>query len=343
LLNLDFSNQQHVFDIYASDEYQQQVLDFCKRWLQGAQKFLFHTSGSTGVPKQIWIDRKRLEASATATLALLNVSEQDHFLCCLPIQNIGGAMVLIRAMMAKASCTVLQPTLTPLNLLLAQHNFTVASFVPSQLTQLDDRKICSVFEQIATVLVGGAPIRVSLETQLAACKNTIYHTYGMTETVSHIAVRKIGHESSFQTLPGISINLNDEQCLCIKAAVTDDKWIATNDVAELISSNQFRIIGRKDFVINTGGVKVPAEVVEALLCSLLPSGADAIIVPTDDEQFGQVVTAIVSGIDETSPLLPKIQSDLKDKLPPYYAPRKWIFVDQIPYTAAGKPDRKRWF
>lgn len=340
LLHLDFSNPQRLLQAQAADEYQQQVIAFCTRWQQGAQKFLFHTSGSTGAPKPIWIGRKRLEASATATVSLLNITQHDHFLCCLPQQNIGGAMLLIRAMVAGAKCTVAQPTLTPLSLLSTQHNFTVASFVPSQLTQLHEHQIKFVFEKITTVLVGGAAIEPRLEGLLQQCKNRIYHTYGMTETVSHVALREIHHDNMFRALPGVQLKLNDEQCLCIKGEVTGGKWILTNDIAELSASNQFRIIGRKDFVINTGGVKVHADVVEAVLLSLLPTGANAMIVPTKDDQFGQIVTAVVSGIDEHSPLLPTIQQQLKSKLPPYHAPRKWLFVEQLPYTTTGKPDRR---
>jgi O-succinylbenzoic acid--CoA ligase len=340
LLHLDFSIEKNVINAHASDSYHQQVLTFCKRWLQGAQRFVFYTSGSTGKPKRVLIGRKRLEASAQATNATLNFSGHDHFLCCLPIQNIGGAMVLIRAMMAKATCTILEPSLSPLLSLPLQHTYTVASFVPAQLNDLNNIALRSKFEKIKTVLIGGAPILQHLENNLKQCKNQIYHTYGMTETVSHIALREIHLESAFHALSGINIQLNEEQCLCVQGIVTGGKWIVTNDIAELTDTHTFQIVGRKDFVINTGGVKVHADQVEAALMALLPNGADAIIVPTRDEQFGQVVTAIVSGIDENSPLLPSIQSELKSRLPPHHSPRKWVFVEQIPYTAAGKPDRR---
>ena len=187
-----------------------------------------------------------------------------------------------------------------------------------------------------TVLVGGASIHSTLWDALKDCKTNIFETYGMTETVSHVALKKVGNENAFALLNGIEAKLDGRGCLNICADVTNNHWLATNDCAEFISPRSFVVTGRIDNVINTGGIKVQAEKVEAALASHLPN-TNYYVFGVPHSKLGEQVTLVIEGKQNIT--LDGLKSKTQDILTPYEFPKQLIFVDVFKRTESGKLDR----
>jgi O-succinylbenzoic acid--CoA ligase len=311
------------------------TLVICNRWRKGEEQFVFQTSGSTGVPKIIHANREQLLASAHGTIEALHLNHKDHFLLCLNTRSIGGAMVLIRAMLLEAEITLMDPSSDILEQLDQTHPFTVASFVPMQLDILKQKpELMKTLDRFEKVLIGGAGIDLSLDQQLKKSTTNLYHTYGMTETLSHIALRQLGKEDSFFPLKGIDLKIDERGCLAIKGKVTNDEWIITNDMVDLQADFSFKVLGRADDVINTGGFKVFPAKVEAAMQELLPFSL--FIYSTPDEKFGQQVAAFVltSTLDTV-----QLTKALKEKLHPYEIPKTFYCLSRFITTANGKIDK----
>lgn len=316
--------------------YFRHAFSLAQQWLNAAETFTFHTSGSTGTPKPIILTRSQLEASANATIQALGITASDRIFHCIPTQFIGGAMLLIRGLIAECDMTFVLPTTRPIELLPTQHSYTIASFTPMQLYPI--LNFAKVYEtalvQFKTVLIGGAPIDHLLENRLADLPNiACYHTYGMTETVSHIALRKIGFEKTFKVLPGIEVKVNEEGCLCIKGDVTAQQWIETNDLVRMDTTDSFEVLGRMDEVINSGGAKIFPADIEAVL-------GDYFQIPTKqvcalglpDEEHGQKLVVIIEGAKQLDVNKQALQKRLKG----YQIPKAIYRVAQFPLTPTGK-------
>ena len=245
----------------AKTEFEQQVFALCESWKTGQTEFTFHTSGSTGDPKPIVISRERLYLSAQLTGDWLKLAKGDVALLSLPPTYIAGAMVLVRALVHDLALILIEPCQNPLSQLPAT-DIHLASFVPTQwATMLEsDVQLSTYFQRAKGVLLGGASVPESLRKDYGF---PVYETYGMTETVSHIAFRT-WNQTDFQTLPGVQIGQNDENCLLICASVTDNKWIETRDVVQMQGPGRFTLKGRLDRVINSGGIKLQPEKIEAV-------------------------------------------------------------------------------
>jgi O-succinylbenzoic acid--CoA ligase len=249
----------------AETDFERQVFDFWLAWRAGQTEFLFHTSGSTGEPKPILISRERLYLSAKMTGDWLKLAKGDVALLSLPPTYIAGAMVLVRALVHDMALILVEPCQNPL-IQLPPIDIHLASFVPTQWATMltSGVHLIDYFKQAKGVLLGGASVPETLR------KNydfPVYETYGMTETVSHIAFRT-WNQTYFQTLPGVQIGQNDVDCLLICAPVTDHKWMETRDVVEIQASGQFKLKGRLDRVINSGGIKLQPEKIEAIYRSM---------------------------------------------------------------------------
>ena len=243
----------------AESEFEQQVFDFCQSWCSGQKVFLFHSSGSTGDPKPINLSREQMFASAKMTGEWLQLKSGDVAFLSLPPTYIAGAMVLVRALVYDLSVILVEPCQNPL----AQLPVTpihLASFVPTQWATMADSgmDLKAFFNQAKGILLGGASVPDSLRLDWGF---PVFETYGMTETVSHIAFRTWDQEE-FQILPGVQIAASDTSCLLISSPTTENKWIETRDVVELISPVKFKLVGRLDRVINSGGIKVQPEKIE---------------------------------------------------------------------------------
>ncbi|MCU0441138.1 MAG: AMP-binding protein [Bacteroidia bacterium] len=310
-----------------------------QQWLNGAEAFAFHTSGSTGAPKPIILTRAQLEASANATIQVLGITSNDHIFHCIPTHFIGGAMLLIRGLIAECDITFVEPSTKPIELLPEQHSYTIASFTPMQLYPI--LHFAQAYEaalgQFKTVLIGGAAIDDLLERKLADLPKVVfYHTYGMTETASHIALRKIGLEKMFHVLPGTEVRVNEEGCLCIKGDITAQQWIETNDLVRMATDTSFEVMGRIDGVINSGGVKIfPTDIEVALgdYLQLAPMHICALGLP--DKELGQKLIVFIAGAKE----LEVNKQVLLKRLKGYQIPKAIYQVEQFPQTVTGKVNR----
>ncbi|QJX45507.1 AMP-binding protein [Hymenobacter taeanensis] len=325
--------------------YEARVLDFCRQWLNGAQEFGLRTSGSTGKPQLVQMKRRQLEASARRTGDYFDLGPGDRMLVCLNCEFVGGIMMLVRAFERNMHLTIVEPQADPMVLVPAA-TFDFASFVPLQLREVLANGHGPRLNRMKAILVGGASVEKSLEKEIQKLKVPVYLTYGMTETASHIALRRLNGPSVspyYQVLPGIHVGQDERGCLTVRADVTNDQLITTNDRVQLQPENHtFEWLGRADFVINSGGVKVQAEKVELVLeVALTELGLSrrAFVAGRPDARLGEQVTVIIEG----APLPPHQQQQLlallTERLEKYERPREVVYVPQFKTTASGKLDR----
>lgn len=331
------------------DDYERRVLSFCQRWLAGESAFLVQTSGSTGQPKPIVLSRTRLVASARLTGNTLDLQPGDRALACLSCDHIAGLMMLVRGLELGLALTVVTPRRDPLADLPPDVGFEFAAFVPLQLqTLLALPARRAVLDRMRAILVGGAAVSAALQAQVQTLTAPVYHSYGMTETVSHIALRRLNGpaaDDGFRPLAGVTITQNQQDCLVVRAAVTDGQPLVTRDRIELRADGSFRFLGRVDNIINSGGFKVQAEQVEAALEQVLWSeptlaGCRLLVVPLPDAEFGQTVAALIEGPPLSAERLERLRARLREAgLHEYTIPRHFHFRPRLLETPTGKLDR----
>lgn len=330
------------------DENGRTALRFIKSWNENERVFHFSSSGSTGNPKLMQFERNQLQQSAERTIRFLGLRQKpQHFFCCLNTSFTAGAMMLARAMILKADLSIVTPSSNPVSAIDLWHPFTFASFVPVQLKialQEDEKELMSKLERFDNILVGGGPLDRELEQKLAPVRTNLWHTYGMTETLTHIALRKIGTDDYFSPLPGIELNADNDDCLWVKADVTHDEWLRTKDIVQF-ERNKFRILGRKDFVINSGGMKINPELLEADLMQLLTTAGipfeDLFVASKPDEIWGEKVVLYVKGTASVSSFLQKMEEVFHEHLPAFKRPCEVFFRTDFCYTITGKIDREK--
>jgi O-succinylbenzoic acid--CoA ligase len=333
----------------AFDENACAALDFCQRWLAGQEAFVVQTSGSTGAPKPITLTRRQMESSALATAAALGLVAGDRAFVCLPTPYIAGRMMLVRGLVVEMPMTLVAPAAHPLAALPATARFAFTAVVPLQLQTLLADDTPAVRAQLAgmkALLVGGGPVSAGLAAMAAALPAPVYHTYGMTETVTHVALRRLngpGATDLFIPLPGVRLRLDERSCLAIAGPMTADRWVQTNDLAELRADGAFRWLGRWDNVINTGGVKVQVEAVEQAIARLdLPElrRQRYFVAGLPDERLGQTVTLVVEHAGALAPdTTRQVLATLRAALDRFAAPRQVVTVARFAETPTGKIDR----
>jgi O-succinylbenzoic acid--CoA ligase len=328
--------------------YEAKTLELCRDWLNGVQEFSIQTSGSTGAPIVISLSRQQLEASATASIKALNMQPHDRALVVLNTETIGGLMLLVRGFMAKLHLTIIEPTSNPLAVLPPDSSFDFASFVPMQLQEmlLFSPETIPFLNRLKGILIGGAPVSEKLLQQIQQIEAPVYHTYGMTETVSHIALKRLNSPEPspyFKTMNGIEIGTDERGCLTIKGEVTQDEKIITNDVVNLIDNETFEWLGRADFIINSGGVKIQAEKVEKTLELALEQmgiSINSFITSLPDEKLGEKVVAVLEcqKLDNLREM--QLKEKLQQQLSRYETPKLFLFLPEFKRTTSGKLDRK---
>ena len=326
------------------NSFQEEVFDFCRQWKLGKNEFLFHTSGSTGKPKPIYLSRLSMIESANMTMDWLHLQEGDNVLLCLPIEYIAGAMMLVRALVLKLNIVLVEPSQNPLEEITKPINIHLASFVTTQWSTIlqSNPNLFTFFSEVKGILIGGSELTSFVELLTKEIQLPIFQTYGMTETSSHIAFRQISSEDAiYQCLKGVQIKLNDQGCLCIHSPSTLNQWIETNDVAELIHVNQFSILGRNDFAINSGGRKIHPEIIEKCCHSFFAQHSitcKTFAYGLDDDFFGQKLVLFIETIDELNIQLQLIEY-LKLNLESWEVPKQFIILPEFLYTKTGKIDR----
>ncbi len=284
------------------------------------EAFSVSTSGSTGEPKIIRIPKVYMRASARTTLKFLELKAGDRALLCLPTNKIAGIMMILRAMEGDLQLEAVSPSANPLAEVAG--NFAFAAMVPLQaeasLTEL---------HRVDKLIIGGAPINSQLEAKLRRLPGEIFHTYGMTETISHVAMRRIGSDY-FRAVPAVSFQVNADGRLIIDAPHIGIKALLTNDVVDLQDSHTFKWLGRADNVVNSGGVKLHPEDIEKRLGDL---GMPYFLTGIPDDRLGQQLVLVL----ETQAQLSLADFDFS-ALDPYEKPRALYCLPAFDYTANGK-------
>ncbi|ETD19962.1 MULTISPECIES: AMP-binding protein [Prevotellaceae] len=314
--------------------------EFLDEWNGRSATLLVHTSGSTGKPKLIQVEKKRMEESARITCNFLGLQPDDTALLCLPLDYIAGKMMVVRALTCGLELIEVPPAGHPLACLVGKgRHIDFAAMVPMQVyNSLQVSEECKLLQTIRHLIIGGGAIDDAMEQQLRTFPNAVWSTYGMTETLSHIALRRLsGAEASLWYTPfeSVRVGLNKDNCLVIDAPRVCNAVLTTNDVAEMAEDGRhFRIIGRKDNVIDSGGIKIQAEEVERLLRPYMPE--PYLITKRHDGEFGEAVVLLVQSAD-----VEQVREVCRRALPKYWQPRCILSVSAIPMTQTGKLDRAR--
>ena len=314
--------------------------EFLAEWHSASPFVKVRTSGSTGTPKEMLVEKVRMENSARMTCEFLGLNHGDKALLCMPLDYIAGKMMVVRSIVAGMQLISIEPSSHPLSQLDTTPDF--AAMTPMQVARtFENADETDIFRQIRCVIIGGGAIDHTLEEKLQSCPNAVWSTYGMTETLSHIALRRVsGPDASlwYTPLKGIRLSLSAESTLVIDAPMLHEGTLHTNDIVEMDSEGCFRIIGRRDNTINSGGVKIQIEEVEERLHNACPS-ALFIITSRPDPVFGEAIVALLP--KTTDEMAKKLFSQAIATLPRYWQPKHIIEVDSLPLTGTGKPDRAK--
>ncbi len=314
------------------DSFRKDLFLFLQDWFSGSPYLKVKTSGSTGTPKEMLVEKERMMQSARLTCSFLNLKKGDKALLCMSLDYIAGKMMVVRALLAGLDLYLVEPKGNPLQD--TDIPFDFAAMIPMQVynsLQSDVEK--KRLSEIKNLIIGGGSIDEGLENALKHFPHNIYSTYGMTETLSHIAMRRLSGidvSAFYSPLPSVSLSLSEDNALIIDAPLVAKETLCTNDIAEMRDDGSFRIIGRKDNVINSGGIKIQIEVVEAMLKPHLDCNFAISSLP--DPKFGEIVVLVAEEAIDTDLL--------KEVLPAYYMPKRIITVASIPLTATGKISRK---
>jgi len=308
--------------------------EFLTEWNNDSDRLLVHTSGSTGKPKPLWVEKRRMLSSARITCRFLGLQPDDTALLCMPLDYIAGKMMVVRALYCGLRLITVEPSGHPLKGL--DTPLTFAAMVPLQVyNSLQVPEERERLMQIRHLIIGGGAIDEAMAAQLKTFPHAVWSTYGMTETLSHIALRRLsGPEASdwYTPFPSVNLSLSVDGCLIIEAPEVCEERLVTNDIAVLSPEGRFRILGRKDNMICSGGIKIQAEELERQLRPHL--SAPFMITKRSDEKFGEVVVLLTEGdISDARNVCEHI-------LPKFHHPRIYLHVAQIPLTATGKPARK---
>lgn len=323
------------------------ALHIAQQWMQGRQEFTIHTSGSTGVPKPIVWQRKMIEESALRTLNRLEIGAGDKIFLCLSAHTAGGLMMLIRGLIANIPVCVVEPSGNPMNNLATKHDYTFASFVPLQMHHMltgYDMPTVQKLNRFKKVLVGGASMNNEWSRRFTDLDPEFYHTYGMTETYTHIALRKLngaGATERYVPLPGVQVSKDRDDRLVINGMATRYADVVTNDRVRIFPDGSFEVLGRIDNVINSGGVKIQLEKVDDALARLKQfAGRDIITWFVPDAELGQKLIAVIKG----EPLAPmdeyEAKVDLRSYLSKYEIPKQYFYIPEFVLTESGKIKRE---
>ena len=314
--------------------------EFLNEWNSDSPKVLVHTSGSTGKPKPMWVEKEKMLNSARVTCDFLGLKPGDTALLCMPLDYIAGKMVVVRAIERHMRLVCVKPSGHPLA---SVEPTTFAAMVPLQVyNSLKVPEEKAKLMRIRHLIIGGGAIDAELASELRDFPNHVWSTYGMTETLSHIALRRLNGEDAsewYTPFDGVEISQDEDDCLVINAPLVHDGVLKTNDRVEMRTDDitgkrQFRVLGRKDNVIDSGGIKIQIEDVERRLKPCLPM--QFMITKAPDRKFGEIVVLLYEGNN----LSPDHLLDLCAKvLPAYWVPKRFVNVARLPMTGTGKPAR----
>lgn len=308
--------------IKEGEPFEQHVGNFLLDWFDDKSYIELQTSGTTGVPKVIKIEKQAMLDSALATGDFFGLKPGDTMLHCLPTNYVAGKMMFVRSFILGLDMEFVNPTSDPLENNEKEYDF--CAMVPLQAkNSLDQLKA----GKIKKLIIGGVKVHKALESELVKLPMEIYETYGMTETITHIAAKKIG-EKDFTVLPNVTVSLNEQHCLVINAKNISNELIVTNDIVDLVSETQFSWKGRIDNIINSGGVKLMPESIEDKLSTLIPRRY--FVYGQEDEILGEKAVLFVEG----EPMV--IEESVFSVLEKFEKPKEIVFIPKFKETATGK-------
>ena len=308
--------------------------DFAKSvqdWISEDEGLELSTSGSTSAPKTIRLSKQQALSSAKRTLDYLNIPEGQRLLLCLPAKFVGGFMIIVRAFAGNHALTVMAPQIQSLEEL--SNSYCLASFTPYQIRQVPEvLKTCQV------ALLGGEKVDPALEKEILRFTATkVFETFGMTETISHIALREIGKSEPglFELLTGVTLKTNEKDEVIITDEVLNIQRLKINDVIELVGERKFKWLGRRDNVINSGGIKILVEILENKIRELW--AGEFFITGMPDDRLGQTLAIVVK--IENFQLLQSKRIKMREQLGKYEMPKFIGTVEKMIYTETSKINR----
>ncbi|RLD28142.1 MAG: O-succinylbenzoic acid--CoA ligase [Bacteroidetes bacterium] len=323
--------------VKEGEPYESVLGDFLLDWLDDKDYVIVKTSGSTGLPKIIKLQKQAMVNSAIATGDCFNLEPGFTALHCLPVYFIAGKMMLVRAIILGLELDIVEPSSNPLQDVFKKYDF--CAMLPMQLQNSLDK-----LHKIKTVIIGGASVSKQLQEKIQDISTKVYATYGMTETITHIAVKQLNVVSSlrgettkqsvedyYQTLPNITISQDERDCLVIDAPKLNDEIIVTNDIVKLYSETEFEVLGRYDNMINSGGIKLFPEQIET---KLKPKMNQRFFIASEkDETLGEKLILVLEGESNN------LETEVFEGLDTYEIPKQVYAVTQFKETSTGKIKR----
>lgn len=339
---ISFTSEKELIEFVKSNY--PELTEFIREWFGEKGLIYCSTSGSTGAPKMIGLKREHMINSARATGSYFGLSNNTSALLCLPLGFIAGRMMLIRSMVLGWHLDAVEPAACPK--IPKNKEFDFCAMVPVQLYNSVDQ-----LENIDTLIVGGGQVSPALSDKVSGLKTKVYATYGMTETITHVALSPVNIAAGnidkqaglFKALPGVSFSLDHRGCLVIKAPKISTEDVVTNDIVDLNSSTEFIWLSRYDHIINSGGLKLLPELIEKKYQDLIKT--DFFIHGKKDPVLGERVVLIVEG-DRVSDLLKTIQlyqQDHQREVSKYEVPKEVLYLKEFERTKTGKINRSATF
>lgn len=310
--------------IKEGEEFEKPVGNFLLDWFDENDFIEMHTSGSTGIPKTMRVKKQAMVNSAIATGDFFELNPGDKVLNCLPIKYVAGKLMFVRSFILGLDMDFVEPTSKPL-----KNNETIYEF--SAMVPMQAQNSIAELHRIKKLIVGGSKINLKLEKDLVKLKIKSFETYGMTETVSHIAAKKVG-DKIFTVLPNVTLEIDDRNCLVIGAPSISEEKIITNDLVNLISPTQFEFLGRIDNIINSGGIKMMPEQIEDKLKTYISQRY--FVTGKPDLDLGEKLVLVIEGEEFN------VDQTIFDDLDKYEKPKEIIFVAKFKETGNGKIIRK---
>ena len=331
---IDYNNLK-INNLHPQTQFEKKVIFFSEEWFSGSETVKVQSSGSTGVPKVFEIEKRKMINSAVMTCNFLGLKEGNTALICLPVEYISGKMMVVRSIERKLKLTVADPSLKPLENINDEVDF--CAMTPLQVENSLDKLYL-----IKNLIIGGATVSESLKSKISQTlkpsnsQTKIYETYGMSETLSHIALKQISPQAEeyFTAFENVSISTDERGCLKIFAPNVNSEILQTNDLVEIKNKKQFKFLGRIDNVINSGGAKIFPEQMEALVKKEIPN--EVVFLGVHDESLEQKLIVIIEG-EKSENLIKKISEIPFEKN--FHKPKEIIFIEKIPRTPNGKVNR----
>lgn len=310
--------------IKEGDAFEKPVGIFILDWFDEKDYIEMTTSGTTGAPKKIHVNKQAMVNSALATGNFFDLQPGDKVLHCLPAQYVAGKMMFVRAFILGLDMDFVEPTSTPL-----ERNDEIYDF--AAMVPLQAQHSLEKLSQIKKLIIGGAKVNSALANELKEIPTEIYETYGMTETITHIAAKKVGEEA-FKVLPDITVAEDERHCLVVTAPKISDEVVVTNDVVKVLNESEFVWLGRIDNVINSGGVKLFPEQIEEKLSHKI--GRRFFVASQEHPELGEKLVLAVEG----DPYV--IDDEVFGELGKYEKPKVVLFIPKFLETPTGKVLRK---